>query len=177
MRPRDYPSIPVDPNDPTWLDSLKLSYDPSPTPRTAYTLLTLHAALCVLWAYLAGTPTTDWIDLPFTGVMGLNAYIINPIVGLLTIYAMKLQIDTARDTEGGLVLTQFTMGLQALVFVALAVSWPFRFKVPQNLALRMGREWWVQEWYPLVGWVYLNNGVTGIGLGIVALCASGVGGA
>jgi hypothetical protein len=171
MRLHTHPSIPIDPNDPAWPESLNLSYDPSPTPRTAYTFLALHAALCVLWAYFAGTPTRDWLDLPFVTVMGVNACIVNPFVSLATMYAMKVQIDTTRSTKGISVLTQSTMGFQALVFLALAISWPLRFKVPKNLSRGMGWEYWVQEWYPLVGWACVNNAIIGIGLGIVAVCA------
>ena len=140
--------------------------------KTAVTLLTLHAGLCVFWIILASQPRDDWLDLPFVTIMGINMFIINPIITIATGVAFALQARTTSETQGPLVLNRAILLLQAVVFLALAVSWPFRFKVPHNLWYP-GFLWFLEEWYPLVGWTCINNAVITIGLGIVLYAASG----
>ncbi|KAJ4375997.1 hypothetical protein N0V83_001277 [Neocucurbitaria cava] len=142
-----------------------------PSNKTVVTLLTLHASLCVFWAILAGQPRDDWADLPFVTIMGINEYCINPVITIATGVAFALQAGTARETQGPSALNQTTLLLQAVVFLALAVSWPFRIKVPQNLRSQ-GNLWLLQDWYPLVGWTCINNAVIAIGQGIVLYAAS-----
>lgn len=142
-----------------------------PSNKTAVTLLTLHASLCVFWAILAGHPRDDWVDLPFVTIMGINEYCINPIITIVTGVAFALQAKTARESRGLSALSRTTLLLQTVVFLALAVSWPFRFKVPQNLRSQ-GSLWFLREWYPLVGWTCINNAVITMGQGIVLYAAS-----
>ncbi|KAF2825178.1 hypothetical protein CC86DRAFT_419012 [Ophiobolus disseminans] len=142
-----------------------------PSNKTAVTLLTLHASLCVFWAILAGHPRDDWADLPFVTIMGINKYWINPIVTVATGVAFALQAGTAKKRRGPWVLSRTTLLLQVVVFLALAVSWPFRFKVPQNLRSQ-GNFWLLKEWHPLVGWTCINNAVIAVGQGIVLYAAT-----
>jgi len=101
--------------------------------KTAVTLLTLHASLFVLWAILAGQPRDNWLNPLFVTIMGINKYYINPIITITTSVAFMLQAGTAKETQGPSALNRTTLLLQAVVFLALTVLWPFRFKVPQNL--------------------------------------------
>lgn len=146
--------------------------DNSPSNKTAITLLTLHASLCIFWALLAGTPRDDWLDLPFVTIMGVNQYVINPIISIATAMAFVVQHGTTRDVEGQSALTRTTLLPHLLVFLALAVSWPFRFQVPQNLLVQ--DNWWIlTEWYPLVGWTCVNNAVIAFGQGILLYAMAG----
>jgi hypothetical protein len=145
-----------------------------PSNKTAITLLTLHASLCVFWALFAGTPSRDWLDLHFVGIMGFNQYLINPIITIATGIAFAHQ---ARETtRGPSALNRTALLLQAIAFLALAVSWLFRFQVPQRREER-GFLWLLQVWYPLVGWACVNNAVNAIGHAFVVYAASGSGGA
>jgi len=103
--------------------------------------------------------------------MGINQYCINPVITIATVVAFALQAGTARETQGPSALNRTTLLLQAVVFLALAVSWPFRFKVPQNLRSG-GNLWLLEEWYPLVGWTCINSAVIAIGQDIVLYAAS-----
>lgn len=142
-----------------------------PSKKTAITLLTLHATVCVFWAILAGQPRDDWADLPFVTIMGINEYCINPIITIATAVAFALQTGTTRETQGPSALSRTTLLLQAVVFLVLAVSWPIRFKVPQNLWTQDDLQL-LQVWYPLVGWTCINNAIIAIGYSIVQYAAS-----
>ncbi|OAL43329.1 hypothetical protein IQ07DRAFT_593125 [Pyrenochaeta sp. DS3sAY3a] len=146
--------------------------DNSPSNKTAITLLTLHASFCIFWALLAGTPRDDWLDLPFVTIMGVNQYVVNPIVSIATAMAFVVQHGTTRDVEGPSALNRTTLLPPMLVFHALAVSWPFRFQVPQNLLLH--DNWWILTvWYPLVGWTCVNNAVIAFGQVILLYAMAG----
>lgn len=51
---------------------------------TAVTLLSGHAALCMFWAIVAGTPRDDCLDLPFVVIMGINHACIKPLITVTT---------------------------------------------------------------------------------------------
>lgn len=104
--------------------------------------------------------------------MGINQYLINPVISIATAMAFVVQQGTTRDLQGPSALRRRTLLLQALVFLALAVSWPFRFKLPQDLA-RDDNWWLANEWYPLVGWTCINNAVIAVGQGILLYTMSG----
>ncbi|KAH7399187.1 hypothetical protein DE146DRAFT_525984 [Phaeosphaeria sp. MPI-PUGE-AT-0046c] len=144
---------------------------PSPSSMTAFILLTVHAILSIGWALFAGIPTQDWLDLTFVLIMSAQQYIINPVIAILTVIALGLQINMTRKLQGASALTRWTVAPQALVFLALAISWPMRFKMPRNLSIRRDRWWWVAEWYPQVGWAGVNSVVIGFGLTVVAFYA------
>lgn len=156
-------------NDPT---AIKINRDTHPSNKTAVTLLMLHASLCVLWAILAGKPRDDWLDLPFVTIMGINQYCINPLITVATAAAFVIQESVAGRSQSPSALNRTTLLPQAALFLVLAVSWPFRFKVPQNLRYP---GWVLEEWYPLVGWVCVNNAIIAIGQGILLYADSGRG--
>jgi hypothetical protein len=145
-----------------------------PSNKAAATLLLTHASLCIFWALLAGQPRDDWLDLPFVTIMGINQYCINPIITITAIVAFSLQARTANQTRGRSSLNQMSLALQIFVFLALAVSWPFRFRVPRNLYLRVD-VWWLEVWYPLVGWTCVNSAVIAFGQIIVLYAVFRVG--
>lgn len=169
MRSHTQPSLPIDPD----FDHAPPPAvpDPShPSTKAAMILLTLHASLSIFWAWFAGTPSRDWLDLNFVGIMGVQQYIVNPIITILAAVAVGHQINTTRNDQGASSFTRSAVALQAFVFLALAVSWLARFKVPENLGGK-GWSWWIGEWYPLVGWACVNNGILGVGLAISAFYA------
>jgi hypothetical protein len=144
-----------------------------PSTKTAITLLVTHASLCIFWALLAGQPRDDWLDLPFVTIMGINQYCINPVITITIIFAFVLQAQTASQIQGPSTLDLITLVLQIFIFLALAVSWPLRFRVPQNLYLRAD-VWWLEAWYPLVGWACVNSAIVAVGQSIVlyAVCVA-----
>jgi hypothetical protein len=142
--------------------------------KTAVTLLTLHASLCVFLAILAGHLTHKWLDLPFVTIMSLNYYFINPIITVATIVAFEFQAGTARETRRRSALSRTTLMLQAFIFLALAVLWPFKFKVPHRMSHSYrGHLWLLEKWYPHVGGTCVNNAVIEIGQVIVLYVLSG----
>jgi hypothetical protein len=142
--------------------------DTWPSNKTAIALLVLHATLCVFWAIVAGRPRDDWLDLPFVTIMGINQYCINPVITIMIAVAFAFQVDTIKETRGPSALNPVTLFLQAVVFLALAISWPFRMKVPQNRTF-YDKLSLLEEWYTLVGWPCINNAIIAIGQGIVLL--------
>lgn len=130
--------------------------------RTAAILLAIHALLSVFWAVLAGKPSRDWLDLPFVVIMGFNLAIVNPMITIATIVSYGLQAIETLATEKRTAASRSALVLQAIVFLALAVLWPFRFKLPQDL-----RESDPLDWYPIVGWACVNNALIALGQSIV----------
>lgn len=96
--------------------------------------------------------------------MGINYACINPLFTVATAVAYGLQASAAGETHGRTALSRTTLVLQIIVFLALAVVWPFRFSLPENLK---GNLWVVYDWYPLVGWAGVNNALVAAGQGIV----------
>lgn len=140
----------------------------SPSAGTVITLLALHALLSVFWAVLAGKPSKDWLDLPFVVIMGINFAFINPLITIGTLAAYGLQAIETVATEKRTALSRSALVLQIIVFLALAVLWPFRFGLPQDL-----RESGSVEWYPLVGWACVNNALVALGQCIVLYAVHG----
>jgi hypothetical protein len=142
--------------------------------RTAIMLLTTHATLCVFWTVLAGTPTDDPFDLPFVTIMSAQQTVINAIITVTTGVAFALQFHAVEATQGASALSRTALFLPAILFLALAVSWPFRFQVPLNLQRDRGGLWWILvEWYPQVGWPCVNSAVIAIGHGALIYALSG----
>lgn len=138
-------------------------------------LLGSHAGLCVVMLAITPAPRDDWLDIAWVSVMGFNQYIINPVITICTGVAMYVQIATSCETTQLSALTRRTVGMLPGVYMALAVSWLFRFKVPAN---RWPCDYWVLvEWYPLVGWAGVNAGIVGVGWCAVVYYAMGKGSA
>lgn len=137
----------------------------SPSARTTVTLLALHAALCMFWAILAGTPRKDWLDLSFVVIMSINYACINPLITIATGVAYRLQASATGASQSRTALSRTSLVLQIITFLTLAVLWPVRFRLPQR---RKGTSLWLLfDWYPLVGWSCVNNALIAVGQCIV----------
>lgn len=152
--------------DPTLDDTTSLA----PSTKTAVILLIVHAALCVFWAFLAGKPSNDWIDLGFGVIMSINYAVINPLITLATGVAFGFQATATGETQNPNALSRRTLVLQISIFLALAVLWPFRFRV--SMYVRDPSLWLLVDWYPLVGWACVNNALISIGSCVVLYVGS-----
>ncbi|KAF2168256.1 hypothetical protein M409DRAFT_53544 [Zasmidium cellare ATCC 36951] len=158
------------------------SATPSPTAtkssaRISLALILLHAGFSIAWAYIMPIPTTDWLDLAFVFTLVLNNICINPLITAATATSFILQIRKTKKPSPGnpTSLNSTSLTLQALTFLALAVSWPARFTMPRDLWYEDGL-WVVKEWYPHVGWVAVNNGIVAVGEYLVLHAVEGAGG-
>ena len=67
------------------------------------------------------------------------------------------------------VLSKWTLGLHFFTFLVLAISWPFRMKLPPNMWKLGSKPTVLLEWYPWVGWACVNNAILAIGQGSLLL--------
>jgi hypothetical protein len=141
----------------------------------------LHAIFAVAFILIAGKPARYWDNIAFLFIMGFHTAIANPTATLLTVIACTLQascsskfIATSKSSgnTSTTALSRKTAVLQMLTFLALAVLWPFRFRMPSKL-VRPGLEWLVYEWYPNVGWTCVNNAVVAVGQYVVLYVLAG----
>jgi hypothetical protein len=139
--------------------------------QIATALLVLHAIFAVAFILIAGRPAKYWDNIAFLFIMGFHTAVTNPIATILTVVACALQasrsskfIATSKSSgnDSTDALSRKTAVLQMLTFLALAILWPFRFRMPSKL-VRPGWEWMVYEWYPNVGWPCVNNAFVAVG--------------
>lgn len=79
--------------------------------------------------------------------------------------AFAYQAAATRASHGSSALSKTALGFQALVFLVLAVLWPFRLVMPEMLrGSRLGE---LVEWYCVVGWPGVNNAVIAVGQYVV----------
>jgi hypothetical protein len=150
--------------------------------QIATALLVLHAIFAVASILIAGKPARYWDNLAFLFMIGFNTAVAMPIATILTVAACALQasrsskfIATSKSSGNTSTnaLSRKTLVLQMLTFLALAILWPFRFRMPSTL-VRPGWEWLVYEWYPNVGWLCVNNAVIAVGqYGVLYVLAGG----
>jgi hypothetical protein len=81
----------------------------------------------------AETSTGDWVDLYFIWIRDFQQIIINPVITVTIGIAFALQVWIVKAARGPSALSRTTLLLPVVLFLALAVSWPFRFQVPQHL--------------------------------------------
>jgi hypothetical protein len=122
--------------------------------QIAIALLVLHAIFAVAFILIAGKPAKYWDNTAFLLIMSVNTAIAMPIA---TIATSKSSGNNSTNA-----LSRKTLVLQMLTFLALAILWPFRFRMPSKLVCP-GWEWIVYEWYPNVGWPCVNNAVVAVG--------------
>jgi len=143
---------------------------------TATALILLHAALSIAFALAAGKPARQLNNIAFLVIMSANNYIAIPVSTTATVAAFAYQ---ARHSGGELAgsgtsssnaLSTHALALQGIVFLALAILWPFRFRLPRNL--RAGEWWVVTEWYAQVGWACVNNAIVAVGQFLVLYTGS-----
>jgi hypothetical protein len=155
------------------------SHDKSTSGRTAVTLVIFHAAISATFAVIAGKPRRRWDNLAFLIIMSANSYIAIPLSTLATLAAFACQIRrsngelaTSRENSPNSLSTR-VLALQVVLFLSLALFWPFRLTLPRNLR---HDDWWlVTEWYPQVGWACVNNAVFAAESVFVLYLGSGVG--
>jgi hypothetical protein len=149
------------------------SREPAETPeskmsgRTAVLIILLHAAVSATFAIIAGKPQRQLGNLAFLIIMSANNYIAIPLSTLATLAAFACQIrhnngeSTSPRGNSPNALSTRVLALQVALFLALALFWPSRLRLPRNLR---GGDWWVvTEWYPQVGWACVNNGIIAAG--------------
>ena len=141
--------------------------------KVAVTLWVLHVSLFFLSLAAGGRPQ----DLIYNVVRNINACIINPIFSASTVVAFLLQarINGRFTAEQPHALNKWTLGLQSIVYLLLAISWPFRLKVSPNMRQAGPKPFLLMTWYPWVGWACINNAVLAIGQGLMLLSLSRVG--
>jgi hypothetical protein len=132
----------------------------------ALNLILVHAALSVGFAVVAGKPARQLDNMAFLIIMSANNYIAIPVSTITTLGAFVYQIRSGSElvgsgTSSSNALSTRTFALQGIVFLALAVLWPYRLTLPRNL--RHGDWWLVTEWYPQVGWACVNSAVFAAG--------------
>ena len=133
----------------------------------ALILLILHAILFLFSLRVGGRPQS----LVFLSITGINADVANPLTTISTAIAFMHQASTMWMSQGPSVLSKTTLVLQVATFLALAVSWPFRLVLPENLWHLGEQPALLMEWYPWVGWACVNNAVVAIGQATVLYVA------
>jgi hypothetical protein len=154
-------------------------HDKSMSGRSAVTLIILHAALSVALAIVAGKPARQLNNIAFLIIMSAENYIAIPLSTLATLAASAYQIRRSGSSSESAAsrkkppnaLSARVLALQVALFLALALSWPSRLRLPRNL--RVGDWWVVTEWYPQVGWACINNGIIAVGSVLVLYFGSG----
>jgi hypothetical protein len=147
--------------------------------RTDIALILLHAALSVGFAVVAGKPARQLINMAFLIILSANSYIAIPLSTLATLAAFAYQIR--HSNSGSAIsgenspnaLSMRVLALQVVLFLTLALFWPFRLTLPRSL--RRGDWWLVTEWYPQVGWACVNNAVFAAGSILMLYVGLGVG--
>lgn len=106
--------------------------------------------------------------------MFINYAFINPLFTIATGVAYGLQASATGAPQDRTALSRMTIVLQIIVFLALAVLWPVRLRLPQN---RKSDDdlpvWLVYGWYPLVGWPCVNSALIAVGQCIVLYAVGG----
>ena len=110
-------------------------------------------------------------DIVFNIIRNLNAGIANPILTLLGVVAFIIQARVTWRTQELDALSELTLALQVIIFLLLAVSWPFRLILPPNMWSLGHQPAILLEWYPWVGWACVNSAVVAIGQATVLYVA------
>lgn len=150
---------------------------------TAVALILLNAALSGAFALIAGKPAGRLNNIAYLVIMSFCNAIASPFATIITIVAFAFQVNrssqlvaagrTSRTRPPNALNTQ-TLALQLVIFLALAISWPFRLNLPSNLGSpEEGWEWMLYEWYPMVGWPCVNNAIIAIGQYVVLYIMAG----
>lgn len=128
-------------------------------------LLLLHAMLFFLYPPFGGTAD----DYAFFLIAGFDYYIVNPLTTLSIAIALTHQANTTWKHQGETALSPTALASQAVLYLGLAISWPYRLALPHNLwsweTVSFG--WICSEWYPVVGWACVNNAILALGQAVV----------
>jgi hypothetical protein len=129
--------------------------------RTPLILLLLHAMLFFLYPPFGGSAD----DYAFFLIAGFDYYIVNPITTILIVIALLHQANTIWTHQGETALSPTALASQVFLHLGLAISWPYRLTLPHNLWSwkTVSFDWICSEWYPVVGWVCVNNAILAFG--------------
>lgn len=133
--------------------------------KLAVLLWILHVLLIIFSVFSGGRPD----DVFFNIIRNINAAIINPLFTLTVFIAFIFQARVIPPAGQPNVLSKWTLGLQFITFLLLAISWPFRLILPPNMWELGSKPSILLEWYPWVGWACINSGILSIGQGIMLL--------
>ena len=66
-------------------------------------------------------------------------------------------------------LSPTALALQAVLYLGLAIAWPYRLALPPELRNHgiSSFDWIYSEWYPMVGWACVNNALLALGQAVV----------
>ena len=104
----------------------------------------------------------------FNIVRNINADIVNPLLTICAATAFIIQARTTRRVPRELdMLSESTLIFQTLLFLLLAISWPFRLILPENMWASGDWKAVLLSWYPWVGWACVNSAVFAVGQAIV----------
>ncbi|TAQ89235.1 hypothetical protein B7494_g2442 [Chlorociboria aeruginascens] len=133
--------------------------------RVAVLLWILHVLLFIFSVVAGGRPQ----DVFFNIIRNINAAIINPLFTLIAAVAFFFQARVTPPAGQSNALSKWTLGLHFLIFLLLAISWPFRLILPPNMWKLGSKPAILLQWYPWVGWACVNNAILAIGQGIMLL--------
>ena len=130
----------------------------------AVLLWILHIVLFTLSVPIGGRPQ----DIVFNIIRNINAAVINPLFTLTAAVSIFIQARAMPAMPDQLMgWSQWTLGLQSLTYLILAISWPFRLILPPNMWQLGSKPALLLEWYPWVGWACVNNAILAIGQGMI----------
>lgn len=130
----------------------------------AVLLWILHIVLFTLSVPIGGRPQ----DIVFNIIRNINAAVINPLFTLIAAVSIFIQARAMPAMPDQLMgWSQWTLGLQSLTYLILAISWPFRLILPPNMWQLGSKPALLLEWYPWVGWACVNNAILAIGQGMI----------
>jgi len=133
--------------------------------RTPLILLLIHAALFFIYPPIGGSGD----DYFFFIIAGFDYWIVNPLTTNSIAIALIHQATMTWSYRGKTALSPAALVLQLVLYLGLAIAWPYRLALPASLWPREGLtlEWICSEWYPVVGWACVNNAVIALGQAVV----------
>jgi hypothetical protein len=135
--------------------------------RTPLILLLIHAALLFIYPPIGGSGGDDYFF--FFIIAGFDYWIVNPLITISIAIALIHQATMTWSHRGETALSPIALALQVVLYLGLAIAWPYRLALPANLWPREGPtlEWICAEWYPVVGWACVNNAMIALGQAVV----------
>ena len=135
--------------------------------KVAITGLVLHALLFLVSLPIGGRSE----DIIFNIIRNINADVANPIFTLLAVVAFIIQARVTWGAQESDALSKSTVVLQIIIFLLLAILWPFRLILPDNMWQSRDQPALLLKWYPWVGWACANSAVVAIGQATVLYAA------
>ncbi|PVH79612.1 hypothetical protein DL98DRAFT_516030 [Cadophora sp. DSE1049] len=114
-------------------------------------------------------PYRKWAGAFFTGV---HSMFINPIVTILCIAALFVQARETNSRPDPGALSVLGLGIQAVVFVLVALAWLGRLTFPWDKLEGYSIISYLTMWYQLVGWVAVDTAIFAVVQGVLFWLAS-----